>query len=247
MRLDFTIANNDIDKSSRSLLVFLALMAFLVFSFTVVKNTIQKTNALSKSIAENQVKTAGLRSKMAILGSLDKNTLSWQLQTIEQVFPSDKPVMNLINSLKNTARENKVSFAGVSLNPGTIKNKPEKAISQEESGQLQNISLAININGTLSNIFNFIDQFKQTAPLASIDTLTINSLSEDKEAMIKAAISMTVYYQGAPVGLGEAEAAITTLDEQEQSLIDELKDYRVYPEVQARESVSGKNNIFSPR
>jgi len=246
-----TIKNGGVSKSNQKYLIFLTVIALAFFSFSVLRGSLIKISDIHKKTADQKKVLAGLEKKLAYLQSLDKNTLLKQTASLESVFPSKKPVMSLINSLKAVAQENNVSYAGIRLNPGEIENNTDdnKKLSNQgkESGSnLENFYLNVNLVGTLDSIFSFVDQLDLTAPLVSINSLDIGSLdTEEEESFVKASIGITVFYQAPPVNIGAIDTPLKEFSGEDEEAFAILDDYVIYPEVKILpDSRVGKDNFF---
>lgn len=248
-----TIKSSGVSKSNQKYLIFLTVIALGIFSFSVLRKSLIKIGDIQKKTADQKKTLIGLEKKLSYLESLDKATLLAQTASLESVFPSKKPVMSLINSLKAVARENNVSYAGIRLNPGEIekntddgKNKKNKSQKASESS-LESFYLDVGLVGTLDSIFAFVDQLDLTAPLVSINSLDISSLDieEEEESFVRASIGITVFYQPSPLNIGAIDTPLKEFSSEDEEIFNLLDDYVIYPEVKTfSESKVGRDNFF---
>lgn len=220
----------------------LGVVALCVFSFTIAKNNLTKVISLTKANQQKKESLSRLNTKLSYLRSLNKLSLAERIKTIEAVFPSEKPVMNLINSLKNVAMENNVSFGGISLRPGPIvENKENKAA---EVSTVNNIELGITVTGSIENVFKYIDKIDKTSPLATVNSLSISSFSKDQSDIINASIDLIVYYQPPPTSIGAVDSTVAVLTAEEEKIFDQLNEFIVYPAIKPRQTINLENEDF---
>lgn len=183
---------------------------------------------------------AGLERKSQLLQSLDEAEVSQRVIKLEEVFPSEKPVLNLIASLIELARENEVAFSGVELRPGRISQteRSSKGGSKEKEVKLQDFAISFNIEGVLINITSFITRLEKTAPLMKIETIGLSLEGP------KASLGVRVYYQSLPESLGTIDQPVPLLSQEEKSVLEEISDYRRAEVIQATAPV-GKEDLFS--
>ena len=228
-------------KFRKNLIPILTGTVIFVFTFTIFRSTL--VNAAKLRLKNNRQKKnlAVLERKSQLLRSLDKKEVGKRVQKLEEVFPSEKPVLNLIASLIQLAQEEGVAFSGVELRPGKIK-QPEKKKKKEEKEEskeeLQEFAIDFNINGELANITSFISGLEKTAPLMKIVDIGLSLKGSN------ASLGVYVYYQAFPEFIGSIDNPVPLLSEKEQTVLEEITDYRRIEVIQAAAPV-GKENLFT--
>jgi Tfp pilus assembly protein PilO len=247
----FQSMTNQVDKRTWGLISFVLMIGLIIYSIVLMQKTVAGTLKISKTITEQENKVIMAKTKLGYLQALDKEVVKQRVSQMEKVFPSERPVMNLLNSLKQATIKHQVSFNGITLNPGVIKSqksqKPtiidQDSLSNEP--KLDSFNISISLVGKLNDIFAFIDDLKNTAPLISIDTLDISSLDQKEESMINASLGITVYYQSPPTALMAEDAPVNIFTEEDEKLFDLISQYTVYQEIQPRLTSVGRDNFFS--
>lgn len=232
------------EKLKENLVPILVGGIIFLLSVTVFKNTVTNLLKLSSENKNLSEKLSVLSKKSQLLQSLDEIEISKQVKKLEEVFPSEKPILNLLTSLNQLAQEEEVIFGGLELKPGRIKKqkksseKTEEAVVVQETTGLQEFDISFEIEGELENITDFTSQLEKNAPLVRIEGF---SLSLDGPS---ANLEVRVFYQPFPESLGSIEEPVPVLTEKEKEILEEIADYRKIEAIKANAPV-GKENIFS--
>jgi hypothetical protein len=143
-----------------------------------------------KSKADKQVATLG--KKVAQLQVFPQSQLLAQADEINSVLPSKKPLLELLTSYNQIARQVNVSFADVSLSPGKIsteaatlsksaKRSKSKSTGSRKKTDYEEIEIEITVIGPLSNVQRFLDAIETVAPVTTVTKMTLN----EKKAIIR--------------------------------------------------------------
>jgi len=234
-----------IDQKKIILAVFVII---IILSITVFRNTIQNTITLYKANRELRLKLSGLIDKKAYLENLDDGQLAEQVRQTEQVFPSKKPVMEFLNSMKYLAFEDKVLLGGFSLKPGQFeldRQKKVKALGDFKKTKLENFEINLSVNGTFDDIVKFIKDLEKTAPLLSIDKIGLAIKNKEVDPMIvSASLAVTVYYQKAPDTIPAVDAKVIKLSEAENKILDQLSIFKFRPLIPSENIYQGRTDPF---
>ena len=220
------------ERLRKNLIPVLTEVAIFVFTFTIFRPTLINVAKLRLENGRQKKKLAVLQRKSQLLQSLDKEEVSRRVAKLEEVFPSEKPVLNLIASLIQLAREEEVTFGGIELRPGKMSQ------SEEKEERLQEFVIDFSIGGELANITSFISSLEKTSPLMKIVDISLSLKGPN------ASFGVQVYYQAFPEVLGLIDQPVPLLSEKEQIVLEEISDYRRVEVVQATAPV-GKENIFT--
>lgn len=235
----------EIEKLKEKLIPFLVGVTIFVLTLTIFRSTVVNLVNLWVENQRQQEKLAALRRKTQLLQSLDKEEVMERALKLEEVFPSEKPVLNLLASLMQLSRRERVKFGGIGLNPGKIRQTKEKKKGTEnEQGpvavknELQEFMISFSIEGKLRQIISFISQLEKTAPLMKIEDVSLSLEGP------QASLGVKVYYQAFPEYLGKIEQPVPLLSEKEKEILEEIALYRKIEPIKATALV-GKANLFS--
>lgn len=217
---------------------------FIIFflSITFFRQTIVNAARLKLENQNLKKELEALEEKSDLLRKVNEEDLEKKVIDLEEVFPSEKPVLNLLTSLNQLAKENEVKFTGLSLKPGKIildENNKNKLVFQkeEEKEQLQTFDIKFEIKGSLANLTAFLKNLEETAPLMRIEEVGL-SLSGST-----ASLTVKVFYQNLPENLLPLSQKVALLSDEEIKLLEEIKNYRKGAAIEPISPV-GKANPF---
>lgn len=219
---------------NKQLIMMLGAAIFLgIIVFGPALSNLQKVIRINK---QQKTELSSLEKKLQILEGIDNNLIIDRVKKMEAVFPSDKPIVQLLSSLAQLAAKHSLSFGGVSLSPGSLTKTEEKKAETD----LSDLTFGFEVGGELNSILKFLQELERVAPLMKIDKvgLTIKTLS-----MIAAKINVSAFYQPAPKSLGTISQPVKLLSRSEEAILSQLFNFTqfqaVLPSVQ-----TGKTNLF---
>lgn len=225
-------------------------LTILILSVTVFRQTIFKTVDLRSKNKERREKLSVLTKKASFLEDLDKNQLEKQVRELEQVFPSKKPTLELLNALKSLAAEDGVNLGEFTLKPGKLE-KEEGEIKkieerQVESAKMKDFQVDFAVEGEFDKVSKFVKDLERVAPLMKIESLGISLRSAgDEKLSLLLSLGVRVYYEAPPKSIPSVETPIAYLNNKEQEILEELSVFKFYPLEFAPGVTQGKENLFA--
>jgi len=219
-----------------STIVTLFLISFVIF-FPVFKNSFK----IKEQNKKQRLILAKINDKLGKLEAIDENQIKERVRLVEDIFPSQKPVLNLMNSLEYLSGEEDVVFGGLTLKPGNI------GISSDKNKR-QNFKISFKIEGKLSNISSFISALEKVSPLMKIENLSLTMKNQDEEeqenfSLLTAAFDVLVFYQPMPKIMGAIDKPLAMLSDKEEEVLKTISSYRVFPHLEQSVPM-GKENFF---
>jgi len=219
---------------------WLILGSALVVLLMVLKPLITRVRdkrAEQKSLTE---KLEVLSLKRIILGGIDEQLISERVMKMEAVFPSKKPIIQLLSNLSLVAGKNGLVFGGISLKPGLL--------GEESDSSLKDISFGFKLEGTFEQINDFMYDLENTAPLMKIDEVGLsvktNPLDKTKKVLVAAEIKVSAFYQAPPEKLGRISTPVALLSKRDEALLNRLIKFETYRTV-FPEARTGKADLFT--
>jgi hypothetical protein len=229
--------------------IIMVIVIILLLSGTVLRQSLLDALQTSQNLKKNKERLKILTQKADYLANLDGIALDKAVYELDQVFPSKKPSLELLYSLRSLALEDMVSLSSLSLKPGLIgvksgKNKDQGG-SEEYKDEVQDFTVDFSVSGESSKVFNFIKDLQKTAPLMKIESLQLSILDSNPTAMmVGIKLNVRVYYQEQPPTIPAVDVPVQELSSQEKKLLSELKDFIYFPLKPVSAIVSGKEDIF---
>jgi len=220
---------------------WLILAGALVILLMVLKpliTQVQEKRAEQKSLVE-KLKVLSLKRKT--LEGIDEQLITERVMKMETVFPSKKPIIQLLSNLSLVAGENDLVFGGISLRPGVLG-------EEESDSSLKDISFGFKLQGTFKQINDFMYDLENTAPLMKIDEMSLtvktNPLERTKILIVAAEIKVSAFYQAPPEKLGRISTPVVLLSRADEALLNRLIKFKTYRTV-LPEAPTGKVDLFT--
>jgi len=220
---------------------WLILGGALVILLMVLKpliTQVQEKRAEQKSLTE-KLKVLDLKRKT--LDGIDEQLITDRVMKMEGVFPSGKPIIQLLSNLSLVAANNGLVFGGISLKPGVLG-------EEESDSSLKDISFGFKLEGTFKQINDFMYDLENTAPLMKIDEVSLsvktNPLDKEREILVAAEVEVSAFYQAPPEKLGRISAPVSLLSRGDEALLNRLIKFKTYKTV-LPEAPTGKIDLFT--
>ncbi len=145
---------------------------------------------------QKEVKAINLK-----LQELEANRLSpefSQVDTVNQVLPTKKPLLELMTSLNAISGLTQVTISDLKINPGQIATDSSQLRTSTVPNKNGYDSLELNlaVSGQLANIQRFLSLIEQVSPITTITKINLNRSSKvaSGSAATKADLTLSVHY-----------------------------------------------------
>ena len=236
----------DIKKISR-LKIYLAVASLVILlTVTILRQTISNVFTLINDKKTKEEQLAVISEKANWLQKIDKSQLEARTLSVERVFPSKKPAIEIIYTLKNTANQNQVEMGQIQFNPGIISQKSDtKSPISAKDTSLKNFNLTITVTGTIESIGKFLNDLEKTAPLVKIDKLSLRiqkSTTDTKKIQLN--LDLSIYYQTLPTNLPAIADPVQKLLGDEEEAIKIVEQFRYYKLPDSVNLPTGRDDLF---
>ncbi|KKR76033.1 MAG: hypothetical protein UU21_C0020G0010 [Candidatus Levybacteria bacterium GW2011_GWA2_40_8] len=213
-------------------------LGIVVFGPTL--SNLQKRLSINK---KQKTELGNLEKKLQILEGIDKNLVTDRVKKMEAVFPSDKPIIQLLSGLSQLAAKHNLSFGGISLSPGSLTKTDEKKAETD----LSDLTFGFEVDGEFNNVLKFLRELETTAPLMKIDkvglTIKTSLLIDNISTVVTADINVSAFYQPAPKSLGTISQPVKLLSRSEEAILSRLFNFTHFQAV-LPVAQTGKTNLF---
>jgi len=200
---------------------------------------------LKERLAVNrQLKTESLKltEKSNTLNGIDELQVTQRVEKMEEVFPSQKPVVQLIASLNQLSGSHNLSFGGVTLRPGSL-----SEVNNEAKGGLQDLTFGFQVGGSFNDISLFLSDLENVAPLMKIDKVALaiksNPLLTRDQTIVTANIEVSAFFQPPPKSLGAITAPVQLLSREDEVLLNRLFNFISFEAI-IPTALTGKTDLF---
>jgi len=226
------------------LAILLFVFAFVIASGSVLSQikAIKKVNA---QLNKTQVELDKFQKKATELEKIAFNAEMQKMGEIEEVLPSHKPLLELLNNLNSVAVETQVIINNFSLSPGEIATDSTKITKSSRQKKYDQLELQFAVSGTLASVQNFMTLIEQVTPISTITSIALNrQINDDSLAETTANLTLKTFYFTQPIVTTITEA-LPVVSAENSRILDELK--KLIPNnLPAQESVikNDRGNLF---
>jgi hypothetical protein len=234
-----------------TLSVAIGLVACLVVILGIIPQ-IQAMLEVQNQTAVESRKLAALEQKARQLEQILTPELLGQIDTVNVLLPSRKPLLELLASLNQVSNQTQVSVTGIELSPGSIATDsstpagsaaPSSKQNRGKSSSASNsLTVKLLVEGQLSQLNQFFNSMESTAPLVTITSLSLSpqnkialssdvvpGLFEDPGSQrYEAALEISAAYFTQSIAAA-IDSALPTLSQSQQEIIQELASFTVKP------------------
>jgi len=207
-----------------------------------LRTRITDRNQLTKNLKQ-------LEKKLSSLAGIDSILINDRVKKMEAVFPSDKPIVQLMGTLSQLSGQHGLSFGGVSLKPGNLSKEEGKKSKKTTASDLSDLKFGFEVGGSFANILAFMSALENTAPLMKIEevglTIKTNPLFDAAKTIVVASIDVSSFYQPPPKSIGAVSNPVGLLSRDEEALLNKLTDFKTFEAV-FPVAPTGKVDLFSP-
>lgn len=230
--------------------LILAGVVLLVIIFGPTINTFRTRIGTKKSLEKQLVK---LEEKKNSLESIDVQLITDRVVKMERIFPSKKPVVELMANLSRLAAEHNLNFGGIKLSPGKLGGEAEAG---QQAGakagtnpDLHDLTFSFQVSGDFTEISAFMKDLENVAPLMKIESVDLsiktNPLFEKTQFEVGADIAVAAYYQAPPKSLGPVSQPLVLLTRKDEMVLNKLINFKTF-EVVVPVAVTGQPDLFGP-
>lgn len=220
----------------QSLVMPILLLVLFSFSWRFLVPRFNQAKDLYDGIQKDKQKIITLQAKVSELKTLNEFELSEKSEVLLSAIPSEKNVVGTMMSIEKTAEENGVQIGGISVSPGEI------ATQSAQKSSLEELEFDLSVKGEIERFVDYLKAVSETLPLVNVQNIEI-SLVDNRQAEVSCVLKG--YYAGLPVSIGRIDAPVAKLSAKEESLLGQIRQYRIYEAETFEPSPGGKTNPFT--
>lgn len=178
------------DSSYYSIFVFaITFFVCMILVLNVLLPQIKNYFSIRKEVIAQRIKIKNVRDNINFISSLQRPELNSQLQTTSKALPQYQDFVGILNAISDSALSSGVSIDDFKFTPGEMTVESPGTGSMEDK-DLSFMDLAVNIDGDIENIKQFLTEINEKLPLTEV----IN-VDSKKESTI---ISLRFYHKSYP-------------------------------------------------
>ena len=156
----------------------LSWMLFFVLVFPRIRSV--QEHRMELQDAQERLRISS--EKLTLLRNVDQTELFQQQDKIQALLPNSKPLLSLIGQLEKLSADTSVIVSTFDVSPGDISTDSAREKKQSAKAQLvdnANVSqlpLSLVINGTIDDIYRFLEGIDTLMPLADVTSISLTPL-----------------------------------------------------------------------
>ncbi len=187
---------------------------------------IHATVDLYGKVGDLQKEVDALSGKLALLESLDEESLRGQLAMLLAVIPQEKSVPMIFGTVDGLVEEAGVHIIDMTImSPGSIATgSATKDTSRAKVKGLSHLAFSLGVSGSYDQVQGFFGMVNKVKRLFTVENF---DLSIAKTGETNARLALEAYYQSLPTKLGVVETPIQNFSPTELATQEKLS---VYPD-----------------
>ena len=189
-----------------------------------VMPAIRSTIDLYGKVGEIQQQVDALSGKLALLKSLDEESLRGQLAVLLSVIPQEKSVPMIFGTVDGLVAEAGVRMTDMTImSPGSIATgSATKETSRAKVKGLSHLAFSLGVSGSYDQVQGFFGMVNTVKRLFTVENF---DLTIAKTGETNARLALEAYYQSLPTKLGNVEAPIQNFSPTELDIMEKLSAY----------------------
>lgn len=193
---------------------------------------------------EESDRLVALQEKLAQLQLVSEPGIMSQIELVDLLLPSKKPLIELMNSLGAISERSQVTLEGITLSPGSL--STSSAELSQNLGPTADLSVEMNAKGTLAQLNTFFADVERTTPLITITELGLSSSNVDEAQVPEdvfsqqytAKLTLDAAYFTRSV-TSAVESSLPEVTAKQQQILQELASFTILPTPPQSDVVGG--------
>lgn len=233
-------------STRKSLVTAVALVATSVVLVIISVTQVSSFFTTQDKLEATQKKVSQLNEKTQKLEQLKFTPEYAQAERMNEVLPSRKPLLELLNNLNAVANETGVSITEFQINPGEIATEAAKTANtaqKKRASDYDQLDLELSILGELNQVKEFMSLIERVSPLTTITSLTIDRKVGSTNAetqQTRADLSLSTYYYTKPIA-ATLSAPLPAISPEERAIFQDILAFTP-PQGESQTEIIGGDN-----
>lgn len=203
---------------------------FLLILFSLIPQINSVRENYSDMIAANK-RLAQLQLKANQLEQSENSLIINNVDRVNQVLPSRKPLLELLTGLNSVGSGARVEFTDIQLTPGNISTGSAELAPTRSTNRAnyEVLNLTVRVTGGLDNINSFLERIENLAPFSTVTSLSLNErtndeLDESPIPLFDADVTISTYFFTREIS-SNLSAALPQLSPAQEEVIGQLQNF----------------------
>lgn len=203
--------------------VFVVIVS-VILAFTVIIPQSKSLIRRFQLMKEAEVNIKNLKEKQVLLDSFESKVLEPTYRTVVATIPKEKILGPMMTGLDNLMSDYEITLISFTFDAvGAIGTESAKKGTKKESTLYSTIPITLMVEGTLSNIRNFLDSINRTRPLYLVKNFDLAFSPTEK--LFRSKMFIDAFYMPLPKTLGSVASKLAPFTGEEQALLTKVSSF----------------------
>jgi Tfp pilus assembly protein PilO len=197
-------------------------LAFVIF-FMVILRQIGPVKEVFAELSSTNQELEKFQTKVDELNNISVDSEFDKMTEIDDVLPSYKPLLELLNNLNSVALESETIIKNFSLSPGEIATDSTIVTRTRRQKFYDELALEFSVTGTLGNVQNFMTLIEQVTPISTITNISLSQqINDDSSIETTANLKVKTFYFTQPITVTLTEP-LPPIENEQLVVLDEIQ------------------------
>jgi Tfp pilus assembly protein PilO len=197
-------------------------LAFVIFTMVVLKQ-ISPIKKVFAELASSKQELNKFQTKVDELENIAFDSEFKKMTEIDEVLPSYKPLLELLNNLNSVAVQSETLIKNFSLSPGEIATDSTILSRTRRQKFYDELVLEFSVSGTLANVQNFMTLIEQVTPISTITNISLSQqINEDSGVETTANLKLKTFYFTQAIAVTLTEP-LPPIEDEQLIVLEEIK------------------------
>jgi hypothetical protein len=183
------------------LAILFFILSFIIFTMVVLRQ-ISPIKAVFAELAATNLELEKFQVKADELASIAFDSEFKKMNEIDEVLPSHKPLLELLDNLNSVSVQTETLIENFSLSPGEIATDSTLLTKTRKQKSYDELELEFAVSGTLSSVQNFMTLIEQVTPISTITSISLNQeINEIGTVETTANLTLKTFYFTQPISV----------------------------------------------
>jgi hypothetical protein len=226
------------------LAVLFFVLSFVIFTMVLLRQ-ISPVKEVFAELAKTNKELEKFQTKADELASIAFDSEFKKMSEIDEVLPSHKPLLELLNNLNSVAVQSQTLIENFSLSPGEIATDSTLLTKTRKQKSYDELELEFAVSGTLNSVQSFMTLIEQVTPISTITSISLNQeINEIGSVQTTANLTLKTFYFTQPISVTITEP-LPAIANNQLIILEEIK--KLIPNnlpVQEEVLKSNRGNLF---
>jgi hypothetical protein len=183
------------------LAILFFILSFVIFTMVLIRQ-IDPVKKVFAELNKTNQELNKFQTKADELAAIAFDSEFKKMNEINEVLPSHKPLLEILNNLNNVALQSETLIENFALSPGEIATDSTLLAKSRKQKNYDELELEFAVSGQLKNVQSFMTLIEQVTPISTITRISLNQ-EADETGTVKTTANLTLktFYFTQPISV----------------------------------------------